>query len=145
MGRSYCACSDSNVLELGVRLECLAWYVVMIVSKTQRKELQCVRKVAVHLDSGTEIWLSVLKLSLKCAVVSLYSVVKQRLMCNTGKVCNCFSSYLIWFFQLRNVFFLLNTSFEKLITPSLARSYSTGLLSVGSSKICSESWSPTHT
>jgi hypothetical protein len=25
---------------------------------------------------------------LKCAVVSLYSVVKQRLKCNTGKVCN---------------------------------------------------------
>jgi hypothetical protein len=28
-------------------------------------------------------------LQLKCAVVSLYLVVKQRLKCNTGKVCNC--------------------------------------------------------
>jgi hypothetical protein len=32
---------------------------------------------------------SVSKLPLQCAVVSLYSVVKQRLKCNTGKVCNC--------------------------------------------------------
>jgi hypothetical protein len=50
-------------------------------------EVQCVRKVAVHLGYGTYIWLSVSKLPLKCAVVSLYSVVKQRLKCNTGKVC----------------------------------------------------------
>jgi hypothetical protein len=27
-------------------------------------------------------------LPLQCAVVSLYSAVKQRLKCNTGKVCN---------------------------------------------------------
>jgi hypothetical protein len=33
--------------------------------------------------------LSVSKLPLKCAVFALYSVVKQRLKCNTGKVCNC--------------------------------------------------------
>jgi hypothetical protein len=32
--------------------------------------------------------LSVSKLPLKCAVVSLYSVVKQRLKCKTGKVFN---------------------------------------------------------
>jgi hypothetical protein len=51
-----------------------------------------VRKVAVHLGYGTYIWLhlvSVPKLPLQCAVISLYSVVKQRLKCNTGKVCNC--------------------------------------------------------
>jgi hypothetical protein len=51
-----------------------------------------------HLGYGTQIWLSVSKLPLKCAVVSLYSVVKQLLKSNTGKVCNCF--YSEWFFQL---------------------------------------------
>jgi hypothetical protein len=30
-----------------------------------------------------------------CAVVSLYSVVKQRLKCNTGKVCNCLVQFLL--------------------------------------------------
>jgi hypothetical protein len=45
-----------------------------------------VRKVAVHLGYGTYICLTVSKLPLQCAVVSLYSVVKQRLKCNTGKV-----------------------------------------------------------
>jgi hypothetical protein len=34
-------------------------------------------------------------LALKCAVVSLYSVVKQRLKCNTGKVCNCLVQFLL--------------------------------------------------
>jgi hypothetical protein len=43
----------------------------------------------VHLGYGTQIWLSVSKLPLRCAVVSLYLVVKQQLKCNTGKVCNC--------------------------------------------------------
>jgi hypothetical protein len=33
-----------------------------------RAELQCVRKVAVHLGYGTYIWLSVSKLPLQCAV-----------------------------------------------------------------------------
>jgi hypothetical protein len=32
---------------------------------------------------------------LKCAVVSLYSVVKQRLKRNTGKVCNCLIQFLL--------------------------------------------------
>jgi hypothetical protein len=32
---------------------------------------------------------------LKCAVVSLYSVVKQRLKCNTGKVGNCLIQFLL--------------------------------------------------
>jgi transposase len=34
-------------------------------------------------------------LPLQCAVVSLYSVVKQRLKCNTGKVCNCLIQFLL--------------------------------------------------
>jgi hypothetical protein len=49
----------------------------------------------VHLDCSTWIWLSVSKLPLKCDVVSLYSVVKQRLMVNTGKVCNCLIQFLL--------------------------------------------------
>jgi hypothetical protein len=48
--------------------------------------VQCVRKVAVHLGYGT----------LQCAVVSLYSVVKQWLKCNTGKVCNCLIQFLLY-------------------------------------------------
>jgi hypothetical protein len=39
--------------------------------------------------------LSVSNLPLKCAVVSLYSVAKQRLKCNTGKVCNCLIQFLL--------------------------------------------------
>jgi hypothetical protein len=38
---------------------------------------------------------SVSKLPLKCAVVPLYSVVKQRVKCNTGKVCNCLIQFLL--------------------------------------------------
>jgi hypothetical protein len=49
----------------------------------------------VHLGYGTYIWLLVLKLPLKCAVVSLYSVVKQRLKCNTGKALNCLIQFLL--------------------------------------------------
>jgi hypothetical protein len=39
--------------------------------------------------------LSVSKLPLRCAVVSLYSVVKQRLKCNTGKVFKCLIQFLL--------------------------------------------------
>jgi hypothetical protein len=59
------------------------------------KNIQCVRKVAVHLGYGTQIWLSISKLPIKCAVVSLYSVVKQQLKCNTDKVCNCLIKVLL--------------------------------------------------
>jgi hypothetical protein len=43
-----------------------------------RRVILCVRKVAVHLGYSTYIWLPVSKLPLKCAVVSLYSVVRNR-------------------------------------------------------------------
>jgi hypothetical protein len=36
-----------------------------------------------------------IEVAVKCAVVSLYSVVKQWLKCNTGKVCNCLIQYLL--------------------------------------------------
>jgi hypothetical protein len=50
----------------------------------------------VHLGYDTyDIWLLVSKLPLQCAVVSLYSVVKQRLKCNTGKVCDCLIQFLL--------------------------------------------------
>jgi hypothetical protein len=54
--------------------------------------------VAVHLGYGTLIWLSVLKLLLKCDVVSLYSAVKQQLKCNTDEVCNCLIQFLCTMF-----------------------------------------------
>jgi hypothetical protein len=49
----------------------------------------------VHLGYGTWIWLSVSKLPFKCDVVSLYSFVKQRLECNTVKVCNRLIHFLL--------------------------------------------------
>jgi hypothetical protein len=49
----------------------------------------------VHLGYGKQIWLSVSKLLLKCDVVSLHSVVKQRLKCNNGKACNCLFQFLL--------------------------------------------------
>jgi hypothetical protein len=58
-------------------------------------EVQCVRKVAVHSGYGPYIWLSVPKLPLQCAAVSLYSAVKQRLKRNTGKVCDCLVQFLL--------------------------------------------------
>jgi hypothetical protein len=63
--------------------------------QTSSYNVQCVRKVTVHLDYGTYISLSVSKLPLKCAVVSLYSDFKQRLKCNTGKVGNCLIQFLL--------------------------------------------------
>jgi hypothetical protein len=49
----------------------------------------------VHLGYSTYIWLSVSKLPLKCAVVSLHSIVKHQLKCNTGKVCICLIQFLL--------------------------------------------------
>jgi hypothetical protein len=63
--------------------------------KFEIRKYECVRKVAVHLGYGTCILLSVSNLPLQCAVVSLYSVVKQRLKCTTGKVCNCLIQFLL--------------------------------------------------
>jgi hypothetical protein len=57
--------------------------------------IQWIRKVALRLDYGTWIWLSVSKLPLKCAVVSLYSAVKKLLKCNTGKMC-CLIQFLLY-------------------------------------------------
>jgi hypothetical protein len=71
----------------------------------------------VHLRYGTYIWLSVSKLQLQCAVVSLYSVVKQRQKCNSGKVCDCLIQFLLTVVLSieERVFLLLNTCFDKAI------------------------------
>jgi hypothetical protein len=76
--------------------------------------IHCVRKVAVHLGYGPYIWLSVSKLPLQCAVVSLYSAVKPRLQCDTGKVCDCLIQFLITMvFQLTsNTFYMRTTAFQ---------------------------------
>jgi hypothetical protein len=71
---------------------CWSLFQIRIMSARSRKLR--VQKVAVHLGYGTYIWLSVSKLPLKC-IVSLCSVVKQRLKCNTGKVCNCLIQFLL--------------------------------------------------
>jgi hypothetical protein len=49
----------------------------------------------VHLDYSTKVWLSLSEFPLQCALVPLYSVVKQRLKCNTGKLCYCLFQGLI--------------------------------------------------
>jgi hypothetical protein len=36
-----------------------------------------------------------IEVAVECAVVSLYSVVKQRFKCNTGKVCKCLIKFLL--------------------------------------------------
>jgi hypothetical protein len=94
----------------------------------------------VHLGYGTSIWLSLSKLPLKCAAVSLYSVVKKRLKCNTGKVCICLIQFLLTM-VLRMVVrvFLVEYVFREgnIFTDLvLAVPYSTRIVSVGSSKIC---------
>jgi hypothetical protein len=85
------------------------------------EQITCVRKVAVHAVAGhgTYIWLSVSKLRLKCAVVSLYSVVKQRLKCNTGKACNCLVQFLLaMVLSIEERVFLVEYAFEKAVdTP----------------------------
>jgi hypothetical protein len=53
--------------------------------------------------------------AVKCAVVSPYSVVKQRLKCNTGKVCNCLIRFL------RTIFCKCTATFRThCITPDIA-------------------------
>jgi hypothetical protein len=53
------------------------------------------------------------------SIVSLYSVVKQVLKCNTDKVCNFLIQCLLTIvLSIEERVFLLNTSFEKAIdTP----------------------------
>jgi hypothetical protein len=82
---------------------CCIFSEIIIKCVCYRLYIQYVRKVAVHLGYGTYIWLSVSKLPLKCAVVSLYSVVKQRLKCNTGKECNCLIQVLLTLFHEKRI------------------------------------------
>jgi hypothetical protein len=55
-----------------------------------------------------------IEVTVKCAVVSLYSVVKQRLKCNTGKVCNCLIQFLlIVVFSIEKRVFLVEYVFQE--------------------------------
>jgi hypothetical protein len=85
-------------------------YVSMLV----QLQIQCVPKVAVHehFGHGTRISLSVPKLPLQCAVVSLYSVVKQRFKCNISKVCNCLIPFLLTMFRRHHIQHLLQVHSE---------------------------------
>jgi hypothetical protein len=67
----------------------------IIFNQQMHKIFRGFGKFAVHVGYGTWIWLSVSKLQLKCAFVSLYLVVKQRLKFNTGKVLNCLIQFLL--------------------------------------------------
>jgi hypothetical protein len=68
-------------------------FVTRISCYTVRSESRCALRLR-YVDLVV-----VSKLPLKCAVVSLYSVVKQRLKCNTGKVCNCLIQFLLTMFR----------------------------------------------
>jgi hypothetical protein len=68
------------------------------VSKLQRDTGRFISVASTVLSESRcalRLWLSVSKLPLKCAAVLLYSVVKQLLKCNTGKVCNCLIQLLL--------------------------------------------------
>jgi hypothetical protein len=54
-----------------------------------RSESRCALRLR-YLDSVVSI-----EVLLKCAVVLLYSFVKQRLKCNTGEACNCLIQFLL--------------------------------------------------
>jgi hypothetical protein len=56
---------------------------------TLRSESRCALRLR-YVDLVVSI-----EVAVKCAVVSLYSVVKQRLKCNTGKLCNCLFQFLL--------------------------------------------------
>jgi hypothetical protein len=56
--------------------------------KTRRSEIRCALMLR-HVDLVVNIKVAI------GAVVSLYSVVKQRLKCNTGKVCDCLIQFLL--------------------------------------------------
>jgi hypothetical protein len=57
--------------------------------------IKCVRKVAVHLRLRYVDLVVGIEVAVEVCVISLYSVVKQRLKCNTGKVCNCLIQFLL--------------------------------------------------
>jgi hypothetical protein len=58
------------------------------VTNTVRSESRCAPRLRyLYLVASTEV--------LKCAVVSLYSVVKQWLKCNTGELRNCLIQFIL--------------------------------------------------
>jgi hypothetical protein len=59
--------------------------------------------------------LSALNLPLKCAVVSLYTVFKQRLKCNTRKVCNYLIQFLLTMFHEKEPIISAQRLFESTV------------------------------
>jgi hypothetical protein len=58
--------------------------------------LQCVQKVAVHLGYVTYVDLVIsIEVAVKVCCCFTVFVCKQRLKCNTGKVCNCLIQLLL--------------------------------------------------
>jgi hypothetical protein len=86
------------VMVLEISLPCLQKQINSLSNTLCNPEflvIHCIRKVTVHLGYSTYIWLSVSKLPLKCVVVWLCSVFKQRLKWKTGNVCNCLIQFLL--------------------------------------------------
>jgi hypothetical protein len=62
------------------------------------------------------------KLPLKYAVVSLYSLVNQRLKCNTGKVCNCLIQFLLTMvLSIEERVFLVHSVFSDALSITVNR------------------------
>jgi hypothetical protein len=78
-------------------------FTCVFISHRSLVQLQCSRLWRHFWPPLSVVWLAILskQLPLKCADVSLYSVVKQRLKCNTGKVCNC--SIQVLFTKVRSI------------------------------------------
>jgi hypothetical protein len=84
-----------------------------------------------------QVWLSVLKLPLKCAIVSLYSVVKQLLKYNTDKMCNCLIKFLLsMFLSINERVFLVEYFFRE---GNRYKDLVQQIFSAWSSNICSVS------
>jgi hypothetical protein len=80
-----------------------------VFRSTVRSEIRCALRLQ-YVD---------LVFSIKVSVVSLYSVVTQRLKCNTGKVCNCLIQFLLTVvLSIEERVFLVEYIFKKAIgTP----------------------------
>jgi hypothetical protein len=79
-------------------------FVTRISVYTVRSESRCALRLwyvdlVVSIKVAVEVW--------KCAVISGHSFVKQRLKCNTGKVCNCLIQFLLSMVLLINLQYLL--------------------------------------
>jgi hypothetical protein len=82
-------------------VKCVFWFPPQLLSETfltlRRNEQDTVLSESRCSHRLRYVYLVVsIEAAVKCAVVSLYSVVKQRLKCNTGKMCNCLITFLLY-------------------------------------------------